>query len=63
MGAFAEKTNVEEHLSFADQGKQNSVFRFCLQKTFGSLLFLFSEVAVFDQFRFQYMYIDIDIVI
>jgi hypothetical protein len=53
MGMLAETAIVDYHLSFADQGKQNSVFRFSLQQTKGSLLFLFSvcsrqtEIAVF----------------
>jgi hypothetical protein len=42
MGTFAETTIVSYRLSFADQGKQTSVFRFRLQQTNGSLLFLFS---------------------
>jgi hypothetical protein len=50
MGTFAQ---IDYHLSFADQGKQTSIFRFRLQQIYGSLLFLFSicrkqmEVAVF----------------
>jgi hypothetical protein len=51
MGTFTETANVDYCLSFADQGKQNSVSR--LQKTNGSLPFPLSvcskqmEVAVF----------------
>jgi hypothetical protein len=37
---FAETANVDNRLSFADQGKQTSAFH--LQKTNGSLPFLFS---------------------
>jgi hypothetical protein len=40
MGTFAETANVHYCLSFADQGKQTSIFR--LQKTNGSLTFPFS---------------------
>jgi hypothetical protein len=32
MGTFAETVNVVYHLSFADKGKQTSVFRFRLQQ-------------------------------
>jgi hypothetical protein len=39
MGTLAETTNGDYRLSFADQGKQTSVFR--LQKTKGSLPFPF----------------------
>ncbi len=38
-GHVCQTTNVDYHLSFADQRKQTSVFR--LQKTIGSLPFLF----------------------
>jgi hypothetical protein len=53
MGTFAETANINYRLSFADQRKQISIFRFCLQKTNGSLPFPFSacskqmEVVVF----------------
>ncbi len=53
MGMFADLAIVDYHLSFYDQGKQTSVFCFCLQQTNGSLLFPFSicrkqtKVAVF----------------
>jgi hypothetical protein len=40
MGTFPEKAIVSYHLSFADQGKQISVFR--SQKTNGILPFQFS---------------------
>jgi hypothetical protein len=33
MGTFAETGNVDYHLSFADQGKETSVFQFRLQQT------------------------------
>jgi hypothetical protein len=52
MGTLAETANVDYRLSFADQGKQTSVFRFRLQQTNGSFPFPFSvcnkqiEVAV-----------------
>jgi hypothetical protein len=42
MGTFAEKAIVDYYLSFADKGKQISVFRFRLQQTNGSLPFPFS---------------------
>jgi hypothetical protein len=32
MGTFAETSIVDYRLSFADQGKQSSVFRFCLHQ-------------------------------
>jgi hypothetical protein len=41
-GPFAETAIVDYRLSFADQGKQTTVFRFHLQQINGSLLFLFS---------------------
>jgi hypothetical protein len=41
MGMFAETAIVDYHLSFADQGKQTSVFCFLLQQTDGSLHFCF----------------------
>jgi hypothetical protein len=50
---FAETAVVDYRFSFADQGKQTSVFRFRLQQTNASLPFPFSvcskqtEVAVF----------------
>jgi hypothetical protein len=40
MGTFAETANIDYRLSFANQGKQTSIFR--LQKTNGIVLFLFS---------------------
>jgi hypothetical protein len=58
MGMIAETEIIDYHLSFADQGKQTSVFHFRLQPTNRSLPFPFSicskqtEVAVFLQFRF-----------
>jgi hypothetical protein len=42
MGTFVETAIVDYHLSFADQGKQTSVFRFRWQQTNGSLPFPFS---------------------
>jgi hypothetical protein len=42
MGTFAETAIVDYCLSFANRGKQTSVFRFRLQQTNGSLPFLFS---------------------
>jgi hypothetical protein len=36
MGTFAETAIIDYRLSFADLGKQTSVFRFCLQQTKGS---------------------------
>ncbi len=33
MGTFAGTAIVDYHLSFVDQGKQTSVFPFCLQQT------------------------------
>jgi hypothetical protein len=53
MGTFAETTIVHYCLSFADQEKEKSFFRFCSEQTKGSLPFPFSvcrkekEVAVF----------------
>jgi hypothetical protein len=50
---FAETAIIDNQLSFADQGKQTSLFLFYLQQTNGSLPVLFSicskqsEVAVF----------------
>jgi hypothetical protein len=52
-GPFAETAIVDYRLSFADQEKQTTVFRFHLQQINGSLPFLFSvckkqtEVAIF----------------
>jgi hypothetical protein len=34
MGTFAETANVGYHLSFADQGKQTSVFRYSVFRTY-----------------------------
>jgi hypothetical protein len=42
MDTFAETAIVDYRLSFADQGKQTSVFLFYLQQTNGSLPFLLS---------------------
>jgi hypothetical protein len=42
MGTFVETAIVDYDLSFADLGKQTSVFRFRLQQTKGSLPFLFA---------------------
>ncbi len=42
MGTFAEAAIVDYHWSFADQGKQTSIFFLRLQQTNGSLPFLFS---------------------
>jgi hypothetical protein len=53
MGMFADTAIVDYHLSFADQGKHTSAFRFRLEQTNGSLPFPFSvcrkrpEIAVF----------------
>jgi hypothetical protein len=53
MGMFAGTANVDYLLSFADQGKQTSVFYFTFAENNGSLSFPFSvcckqtEVAVF----------------
>jgi hypothetical protein len=53
MGTFDEIAIDDYRLLFTGQGKQTSVFRFCLQQTNGSLQFLISfcsklkEVAVF----------------
>jgi hypothetical protein len=33
MAMLAEAVIVDYHVSFADEGKQTSVFRFCLQQT------------------------------
>jgi hypothetical protein len=52
MGMFAETAIVDYSLSFAEKGKQTSVFCFRLQQTNGSLSFPFpvcskqTEVAV-----------------
>jgi hypothetical protein len=42
MGTFAETLIVDYRLSFADQEKQKSIFRFRLQQTNGSWPFPFS---------------------
>jgi hypothetical protein len=42
MDTFAETAIVSYRSSFADQGKQTSVYRFRLQQTNGSLLLMFS---------------------
>jgi hypothetical protein len=42
MGTFAEIAIVDYRLSFADQGKQTSIFRFRLQQTNRSLPFSFA---------------------
>ncbi len=42
MGTFAKTSIVDYHLSFADQGKQTSVFYFHSQKTNGVCRFWFS---------------------
>jgi hypothetical protein len=53
MDTMAETAIVDYRLSFADQGKQTTVFRFHLQQINGSLLFMFSvckkqtEVPIF----------------
>jgi hypothetical protein len=53
MGTFAETVDYRYYLSFADQGKQTSVFQFRLHETNRSLPFPFSvrskqaEVAIF----------------
>jgi hypothetical protein len=39
MGTFAETAFADYPLSFADRGKQTSVFRIYLQPSNGSLLF------------------------
>jgi hypothetical protein len=60
MGTFAETAIVNYRLSFTNQGKQTSLFRFSLQQTNGRLPLLFSvcrkqkEVAfsVSSVFRF-----------
>jgi hypothetical protein len=52
MGTFAETAIIDYCLSFADQGKQTSIFWFRLQQTNGSFPFPFpvcskqTEVAV-----------------
>jgi hypothetical protein len=62
VGTFAETANVDYHLSFADQGKQTSVFRFPFCSKNGSFLFLLyicskkTKVAVFCEFHFPYIY-------
>ncbi len=64
MGTFAETANVDYCLSFADQGKQTSVFY--LQKTNRSLPFAankwkfpFSLSSVFQIYIYIYIYINI----
>jgi hypothetical protein len=53
MGTFVETAIVNYPLSFANQGKQTSVFHFRLQQTNGNLPFPFSicskqtEIAVY----------------
>jgi hypothetical protein len=52
-GTFAETAIVNCRLPFANQEKQTSVFRFCLQQTNRSLLFPFpicskqTKIAIF----------------
>jgi hypothetical protein len=46
MGTFAETTNVDYLLSFADEGKQTSVYNFRLQKTNESLPFPFIYIHI-----------------
>jgi hypothetical protein len=59
MGRFAETAIVGYRLSFADQGKQTSVFHFLLQQTNRSLPFPLSvyikqiEIAIFHLFHFS----------
>jgi hypothetical protein len=53
MGTFAETAIVNYRLSFTNQGKQTSLFRFSLPQTKGRLPLLFficrkqTEVAIF----------------
>jgi hypothetical protein len=60
MGTFAETVIEDYRSSFADQGKQTSVFHFRMQQTNRSLLYLFSvcskptEVATFHKFHFPF---------
>jgi hypothetical protein len=52
MGKFSETAIVHYRLSFADQGKQTSVFPFPFSASSKEL-----EVAIFRQLRFPYIYI------
>jgi hypothetical protein len=45
MGSFAETTNFDYRLSFADQGKQTSVFVFSIQ----------TDGAVFRVYIYKYI--------
>jgi hypothetical protein len=65
MGMFAEKAIVDYRLLFADQGKQTSVFCFCLQQTNQSFLFAenkrnlpFLVSSVFCLWKHRDMYMD-----
>ncbi len=54
MGTFAETAIVYYRLSFANQGKQISVFCFRLQQANGSLPFLFAAtISVSSIFRLR----------
>jgi hypothetical protein len=46
MGKFAETEIIGYRLSFADQGKQTSIFSFRLQQINGSLPFPFSACGI-----------------
>jgi hypothetical protein len=46
MGNFPKTKIVNYHLSFADQGKHSSIFRFCLQQTKESLFFAVSDFCL-----------------
>jgi hypothetical protein len=46
MGTFAETAVVDYRLSFADQGKRTSVFRYCLQQTNGGCHFTIVQFSI-----------------
>jgi hypothetical protein len=52
MGTFAEKVIVDDRLSFSDQGKQTSIFRFrfplTASKVFLFALVPFSHIYIYD---------------
>jgi hypothetical protein len=53
---IADTAIVDYRLYFANYGKRTSVFRFCLQQTYGSLPFPFAEnkrkLPFSDSYRF-----------
>jgi hypothetical protein len=47
MGTLTETAIGDYRLSFADQGKQTSIFHFCLQQTNGSCFFLSVPLSIY----------------